>query len=80
MINLMQSKYVEYILLEVILLLIVNNKARFFFVHCPFQQLIPFVEDDSSKHEDRSAAQSRPATEERREILEVNKVLCSGSQ
>ncbi|XP_027142892.1 mediator of RNA polymerase II transcription subunit 30 isoform X2 [Larimichthys crocea] len=39
----------------------------------PPEQLIPFVEDDSSKHEDRTAAQSRPATEERREILEVNK-------
>ncbi|XP_039976904.1 mediator of RNA polymerase II transcription subunit 30 isoform X3 [Xiphias gladius] len=39
----------------------------------PPEQLIPFVEDDSSKHEDRSAGQSRPATEERREILEVNK-------
>lgn len=44
---------------------------------CPFQLLIPFVEDDSSKHEDRLAAQSRPVTEERREIVEVNKVLCS---
>lgn len=43
---------------------------------CGLQLLIPFVEDDGSKHEDRSAAQSRPATEERREILEVNKVLC----
>lgn len=43
---------------------------------CGFQLLIPFVEDDGSKHEDRSAAQSRHAAEERREILEVNKVLC----
>ncbi|KAG7225434.1 hypothetical protein INR49_027428, partial [Caranx melampygus] len=42
----------------------------------PPEQLIPFVEDDSSKHEDRSAGQSRLAAEERREILEVNKVCC----
>lgn len=42
----------------------------------PVQLLIPFVEDDGSKHEDRSAAQSRHAAEERREILEVNKVPC----
>lgn len=60
-----------------VVLLGVNNIDRLFFVFCPFQLLIPFVEDDSSKHEDHSAAQSRPATEERREILEVNKVLCS---
>ncbi|XP_035537523.1 mediator of RNA polymerase II transcription subunit 30 [Morone saxatilis] len=46
----------------------------------PPEQLIPFVEDDSSKHEDRSAAQSRPATEERREILEVNKKLKQKNQ
>lgn len=45
-------------------------------VLCPPKLLIPFVEDDGSKHEDRSAAQSRHAAEERREILEVNKVLC----
>ena len=38
------------------------------------QQLIPYVEEDSSKHEERSASQVRPATEERREVLEVNKV------
>lgn len=50
------------------------------FVCCHFQQLIPFVEDDGSKHEDRSAGQSRPATEERREILEVNKVFHSAFQ
>ncbi|KAM3858187.1 mediator of RNA polymerase II transcription subunit 30 [Diretmus argenteus] len=43
----------------------------------PPEQLIPFVEDDGSKHEERSANQSRPATEERREILEVNKVMSS---
>lgn len=39
-----------------------------------FQLLIPFVEEDASKHEDRSAAQSRP-NEEKREIVEVNKVM-----
>ncbi|XP_030597682.1 mediator of RNA polymerase II transcription subunit 30 isoform X2 [Archocentrus centrarchus] len=39
----------------------------------PPEQLIPFVEDDGSKHEDRSGGQSRSASEERREILEVNK-------
>ncbi|TWW65759.1 Mediator of RNA polymerase II transcription subunit 30, partial [Takifugu flavidus] len=38
----------------------------------PPEQLIPFVEEDASKHEDRSAAQSRP-NEEKREIVEVNK-------
>lgn len=36
--------------------------------------MIPFVEEDASKHEDRSAAQSRP-NEEKREIVEVNKVM-----
>ncbi|XP_033492201.1 mediator of RNA polymerase II transcription subunit 30 [Epinephelus lanceolatus] len=46
----------------------------------PPEQLIPFVEDDSSKHEDRSAGQSRPVTEERREILEVNKKLKQKNQ
>ncbi|KAI3358738.1 hypothetical protein L3Q82_015147, partial [Scortum barcoo] len=46
----------------------------------PPEQLIPFVEDDSSKHEDRSAGQTRPATEERREILEVNKKLKQKNQ
>uniref|UniRef100_A0A4W5KCV0 Mediator of RNA polymerase II transcription subunit 30 n=1 Tax=Hucho hucho TaxID=62062 RepID=A0A4W5KCV0_9TELE len=39
----------------------------------PPEQLIPYVEDDSSKHDERLASQARPATEERREILEVNK-------
>lgn len=43
---------------------------------CGLQLLIPFVEDDGSKLEDRSATQSRPANEERSEIQEVNKVLC----
>uniref|UniRef100_A0A8C7STS5 Mediator of RNA polymerase II transcription subunit 30 n=1 Tax=Oncorhynchus mykiss TaxID=8022 RepID=A0A8C7STS5_ONCMY len=41
----------------------------------PPEQLIPYVEDDSSKHDERLASQARPATEERREILEVNKLL-----
>ncbi len=39
-----------------------------------FQQLIPYVEDDSSKLDDRMANQMRAASEERREVLEVNKV------
>ncbi|XP_023200208.1 mediator of RNA polymerase II transcription subunit 30 isoform X2 [Xiphophorus maculatus] len=39
----------------------------------PPEQLIPFVEDDGSKHEDRSGGQSHLTSEERREILEVNK-------
>uniref|UniRef100_A0AAQ4S9B8 Mediator of RNA polymerase II transcription subunit 30 n=1 Tax=Gasterosteus aculeatus aculeatus TaxID=481459 RepID=A0AAQ4S9B8_GASAC len=43
-------------------------------------QLIPFMEDDGSKHEERSAGHSRPATEERREILEVNKKLKQKNQ
>ncbi|KAI4817602.1 hypothetical protein KUCAC02_010986 [Chaenocephalus aceratus] len=46
----------------------------------PPEQLIPFVEDDNSKHEDRSAGQSRPPTEERREILEVNKLKQKNQQ
>lgn len=46
-------------------------------VFLDFQLLIPFVEDDASKHEDRSAAQSRP-NEEKREIAEVNKVMLPG--
>lgn len=43
---------------------------------CSVQQLIPFVEDDGSKHDDRPGGQSRSAAEDRREITEVNKVLC----
>ncbi|KAF7210851.1 mediator complex subunit 30, partial [Nothobranchius furzeri] len=43
----------------------------------PPEQLIPFVEEDGSKHEDCSAGQSQLSSEERREILEVNKVSCS---
>ncbi|XP_031593980.1 mediator of RNA polymerase II transcription subunit 30 [Oreochromis aureus] len=46
----------------------------------PPEQLIPFVEDDGSKHEDRSGGQSRTASEERREILEVNKKLKQKNQ
>ncbi|XP_054619636.1 mediator of RNA polymerase II transcription subunit 30 isoform X2 [Dunckerocampus dactyliophorus] len=37
------------------------------------EQLIPFLEDDGTKHDDHSAGQNRPAAEDRREILEVNK-------
>ncbi|XP_074997351.1 mediator of RNA polymerase II transcription subunit 30 isoform X2 [Calonectris borealis] len=41
----------------------------------PIEQLIPYVEEDGSKHDDRGAAsQLRFASEERREIMEVNKV------
>ncbi|XP_039383253.1 mediator of RNA polymerase II transcription subunit 30 isoform X1 [Mauremys reevesii] len=40
----------------------------------PIEQLIPYVEDDGSKHDDRGvASQLRFASEERREIMEVNK-------
>ncbi|XP_042601167.1 mediator of RNA polymerase II transcription subunit 30 isoform X1 [Cyprinus carpio] len=41
----------------------------------PPEQLIPYVEDDSSKLDDRMANQIRAASEERREVLEVNKAL-----
>ncbi|XP_066572067.1 mediator of RNA polymerase II transcription subunit 30 [Amia ocellicauda] len=41
----------------------------------PTEQLIPYIEEDGSKHDDRSANQIRYATEERREVLEVNKKL-----
>ncbi|XP_061127810.1 mediator of RNA polymerase II transcription subunit 30-like isoform X1 [Syngnathus typhle] len=44
------------------------------------EQLIPFMDDDGTKHDDHSAGQNRPAAEDRREIQEVNKVLCSHSQ
>ncbi|RXM35169.1 Mediator of RNA polymerase II transcription subunit 30 [Acipenser ruthenus] len=37
------------------------------------QQLIPYMEEDSSKHDDRSTNQFRCASEERREVMEVNK-------
>uniref|UniRef100_A0A672RNW4 Mediator of RNA polymerase II transcription subunit 30 n=1 Tax=Sinocyclocheilus grahami TaxID=75366 RepID=A0A672RNW4_SINGR len=56
-------------------------------VHCGnfilsfvFQQLIPYVEDDSSKPDDRMANQMRAASEERREVLEVNKKLKQKNQ
>ncbi|XP_061615474.1 mediator of RNA polymerase II transcription subunit 30 isoform X5 [Phyllopteryx taeniolatus] len=37
------------------------------------QQLIPFMDDDGTKHDDHSAGQNRPTAEDRREIQEVNK-------
>ncbi|KAL8181677.1 UNVERIFIED_CONTAM: Mediator of RNA polymerase II transcription subunit 30 [Gekko kuhli] len=41
----------------------------------PIEQLIPYVEEDGSKHDDRGAAsQLHFASEERREIMEVNKI------
>ncbi|XP_024154035.2 mediator of RNA polymerase II transcription subunit 30 isoform X2 [Oryzias melastigma] len=43
-------------------------------------ELIPFVEDEGSKREERSGGQSRPASEERREILEVSKKLKQKNQ
>uniref|UniRef100_A0A672RNK6 Mediator of RNA polymerase II transcription subunit 30 n=1 Tax=Sinocyclocheilus grahami TaxID=75366 RepID=A0A672RNK6_SINGR len=43
-------------------------------------QLIPYVEDDSSKPDDRMANQMRAASEERREVLEVNKKLKQKNQ
>ncbi|CAM9293635.1 Mediator of RNA polymerase II transcription subunit 30 [Leptosomus discolor] len=47
----------------------------------PIEQLIPYVEEDGSKHDDRSAAsQLRFASEERREIMEVNKKLKQKNQ
>ncbi|RXN00643.1 Mediator of RNA polymerase II transcription subunit 30 [Acipenser ruthenus] len=39
------------------------------------QQLIPYVEEDGSKHDDRSANQFRCASEDRREVMEVNKFV-----
>ncbi|XP_064836608.1 mediator of RNA polymerase II transcription subunit 30-like isoform X3 [Oncorhynchus masou masou] len=45
------------------------------------EQLIPYVEEDgSSRHNERSASQARPDTEERGEILEVNKKLKQKNQ
>ncbi|KAI4885959.1 hypothetical protein NFI96_014948 [Prochilodus magdalenae] len=41
----------------------------------PPEQLVPYVEDDSSKLDDRGASQMRSSSEERREILEVNKFV-----
>ncbi|XP_066481872.1 mediator of RNA polymerase II transcription subunit 30 isoform X1 [Tiliqua scincoides] len=47
----------------------------------PIEQLIPYVEEDSSKHDDRGAAsQLQFASEERREIMEVNKKLKQKNQ
>lgn len=43
---------------------------------CHFQQLIPYVDEDGSKNDDR-AGPPRFASEERREIAEVNKVYFS---
>ncbi|XP_039594111.1 mediator of RNA polymerase II transcription subunit 30 isoform X2 [Polypterus senegalus] len=36
-------------------------------------QLIPYIEEDGSKHDDRTTSQFRLASDERREVLEVNK-------
>nr|XP_046218389.1 mediator of RNA polymerase II transcription subunit 30-like isoform X1 [Oncorhynchus gorbuscha]XP_046218390.1 mediator of RNA polymerase II transcription subunit 30-like isoform X1 [Oncorhynchus gorbuscha]XP_046218391.1 mediator of RNA polymerase II transcription subunit 30-like isoform X1 [Oncorhynchus gorbuscha] len=45
------------------------------------EQLIPYVEEDgSSRHNERSASQAHPETEERGEILEVNKKLKQKNQ
>uniref|UniRef100_A0AAY5JX93 Mediator of RNA polymerase II transcription subunit 30 n=1 Tax=Esox lucius TaxID=8010 RepID=A0AAY5JX93_ESOLU len=46
----------------------------------PPEQLIPYVEDDSSKHDEHLAGQTRPAPEDRREVLEVNKKLKQKNQ
>uniref|UniRef100_A0A8C6WKP0 Mediator of RNA polymerase II transcription subunit 30 n=1 Tax=Neogobius melanostomus TaxID=47308 RepID=A0A8C6WKP0_9GOBI len=46
--------------------------------HIPPELLIPFVEDEGSKLEDRSM--NRATAEERREILEVNKKLRQKNQ
>ncbi|XP_015212288.1 mediator of RNA polymerase II transcription subunit 30 isoform X2 [Lepisosteus oculatus] len=43
-------------------------------------ELIPYVEDDGSKHDDRSTNLARYATEERREVLEVNQKLKQKNQ
>ncbi|MBN3277288.1 MED30 polymerase, partial [Polyodon spathula] len=43
-------------------------------------QLIPYVEEDGSKHDDRSSNQFRCASEERREVMEVNKKLKQKNQ
>nr|XP_061808947.1 mediator of RNA polymerase II transcription subunit 30-like [Nerophis lumbriciformis] len=44
------------------------------------EQLIPFMEDDGTKHDDHSASQNRPTAEDRREIQEVNKRLKQKNQ
>ncbi|OCT77114.1 mediator of RNA polymerase II transcription subunit 30-like [Xenopus laevis] len=47
----------------------------------PIEQLIPYVEEEYSKHDDRGiASQLRFASEEKREILEVNKKLKQKNQ
>ncbi|XP_016426143.1 mediator of RNA polymerase II transcription subunit 30-like isoform X3 [Sinocyclocheilus rhinocerous] len=43
-------------------------------------ELIPYVEDESSKLDDRMANQMRATSEERREVLEVNKKLKQKNQ
>ncbi|KAM9777110.1 mediator of RNA polymerase II transcription subunit 30 isoform X2 [Syngnathus typhle] len=44
------------------------------------EQLIPFMDDDGTKHDDHSAGQNRPAAEDRREIQEVNKLKQKNQQ
>ncbi|XP_061615471.1 mediator of RNA polymerase II transcription subunit 30 isoform X2 [Phyllopteryx taeniolatus] len=44
------------------------------------EQLIPFMDDDGTKHDDHSAGQNRPTAEDRREIQEVNKKLKQKNQ
>ncbi|XP_060752870.1 mediator of RNA polymerase II transcription subunit 30 isoform X1 [Tachysurus vachellii] len=46
----------------------------------PPEQLIPYVEDDSSKLDERVGSQMHSASEERREVLEVNKKLKQKNQ
>ncbi|XP_072266812.1 mediator of RNA polymerase II transcription subunit 30 [Pyxicephalus adspersus] len=47
----------------------------------PVEQLIPYIEDDYWKNDDRGpASQIRYASEERREIMEVNKKLKQKNQ
>lgn len=55
------------------ILFVWKSSALIFFLPL-LQQLIPYVEDDSSKLDERVASQMRSASEERREVLEVNKV------
>ncbi|KAG2467498.1 mediator of RNA polymerase II transcription subunit 30 isoform X1 [Polypterus senegalus] len=43
-------------------------------------QLIPYIEEDGSKHDDRTTSQFRLASDERREVLEVNKKLKQKNQ
>ncbi|XP_018587445.1 mediator of RNA polymerase II transcription subunit 30 [Scleropages formosus] len=46
----------------------------------PTEQLIPYAEQEVSKHDDHLANQMRYAGEERREVLEVNKKLKQKNQ